>query len=316
MKKLIASAVALAALVGFAARGTDVDKALKEALDAAAFRTSGESFESVDFAFDDHIEYEGEPMVVPIGYLVRPAMPTNVPSSVSSVVFGSFEFGQKKRRSSFSIMYAIIAKGLADFDADDVVIDSITTSKGRDLSRRKNGQTAWEIERNGGAIFRDQGYTTFTLKCAGKVVDEPMPKVKGRVSFTVADRMVAKEFAGKVSAGSVGEGEFAWKVRKTKSMWGEDEGQLEVSPQSDKAQKVKIEVFSGGKKLLGTGNRSANGKIDYFFKLPSSDDIVIKAKCPEGARKITLELGGEGQVESGEDPSRPLVRLARQRSGK
>lgn len=215
MKKLIMSVVALVLQAAVAANEVDMGAAFSNAF-FNAFKSVSESVGSEGFSAAKLKAYEGSPMVVPIGYLVKPALPTNVPSSIVPTVFGSVEFGQKKRRSSFSIMYAIFAKGLADFDTDDIVIDSITTAKGKDLSRLKNGEPAWEVERRACSVMlsRKQGYATFTIKCAGKVMGEPMPKVKGKVSFSVADKMVTKDFAGKVSAGRIGEGEFTWKVKK------------------------------------------------------------------------------------------------------
>lgn len=187
MKKLIMPMVALVSLAAVAANGIDMSEEFSR-----TFVTQGgnEAFDLEGFlAAGKHEAYEGAPMVVPIGYLVKPALPTNVPASIAPAVFGSIEFGQKKRRSTFSIEYAIFAKGLADFDPDDVVIDSITTAKGKDLSKLKSGKPAWEIERLGSdTVSREQGYATFTLKCAGKVMGAPMPKVKGKVSFSSPTR--------------------------------------------------------------------------------------------------------------------------------
>lgn len=220
MKKLIMSMVALVSLAAVATNEIDRSEEFSQTF-FTSVKGGNEAFDLEGFlAAGKHEAYEGAPMVVPIGYLVKPALPTNVPASIAPAVFGSIEFGQKKRRSTFSIAYAIFAKGLADFDPDDVVIDSITTAKGKDLSKLKSGKPAWEIERLGSdTVSREQGYATFTLKCAGKVMGAPMPKVKGKVSFSVADKMVDKEFAGKISAGRVGEGDFTWKIKKGKSTW-------------------------------------------------------------------------------------------------
>lgn len=290
MKKLIMPMVALVSLAAVAANGIDMSEEFSR-----TFVTQGgnEAFDLEGFlAAGKHEAYEGAPMVVPIGYLVKPALPTNVPASIAPAVFGSIEFGQKKRRSTFSIEYAIFAKGLADFDPDDVVIDSITTAKGKDLSKLKSGKPAWEIEGRLGSdtVSREQGYATFTLKCAGKVMGAPMPKVKGKVSFSVADKMVDKEFAGKISAGRVGEGDFTWKIKKGKSTWGGSDERLVVSPYGGKAQDAEINVFADGKKLEFAGNMSMMGKVEFYYKLPAADDIVIKAKWPEGVKTVTLDL--------------------------
>ena len=291
MKKLVMSAVAMVSMAAFAANETDMDEEFSAAL-FSSVKSINESFGTGGFSAQKPEAYEGAPMVVPIGYLVKPALPTNVPSSIAPNVFGSVEFGQKKRRNSFSIMYAIFAKGLVDFDPNDVVVDSITTAKGKDLSKLKNGNSAWEVENRavGVTLFRDQGYATFSLKCAGKVMGAPMPTVKGKVSFSVADKVVDREFAGKISAGSIGEGELVWKVKKGKSMWGGSGQQLVVSPYGGKAQDATFEVFAGGKKLDGAGNMSMGRKVEFYFKLPSTDEIVVKAKCPEGVKTVTLDL--------------------------
>ena len=290
MKKLIMPMVAIVSMAAVAANGIDMSESFSK---TSVTQGGDEAFDLNGFlANGTHEPYEGAPMVVPIGYLVEPALPTNVPASISPAVFGSIEYGQKKRRSTFSIAYAIFAKGLADFDPGDVVIDSITTAKGKDLSKLKSGKPAWEIERLLGVdtVSREQGYATFTLKCAGKVMGAPMPKVKGKVSFSVAGKMVDKEFAGKISAGRVGEGEFTWKVKKGKSTWGGGDERLVVSPYGGKAQDAEIGVFADGKKLEFSGNMSMMGKVEFYYKLPAADDIVIKARYPEGVKKMTLDL--------------------------
>lgn len=291
MKKLIVPVIAIVSMAAVAANEVDMGAAFSNAF-FNTVKSVSESFGSEGFSAAKLKAYEGSPMVVPIGYLVKPALPTNVPSSIVPTVFGSVEFGQKKRRSTFSIMYAIFAKGLADFDTDDVVIDSITTAKGKELSKLKNGEPAWEIERRACSVMlsREQGYATFTIKCAGKVMGEPMPKVKGKVSFSVADKTLTKEFVGKVSAGRIGEGEFIWKIKKGKSMLGGSVQELVVSPYGGKAQDADFDVFSEGKKLECTGNMSTAGKVEFYFKLPSADEIVVKAKCPEGVKTVTLDL--------------------------
>lgn len=73
-------------------------------------------------------------------------------------------------------------------------------------------------------------------------------------------------------------------------MWGGIGQQLVVSPYGGKAQDADFDVFSEGKKLESTGNMSTAGKVEFYFKLPPTDEIVVKAKCPEGVKTVTLDL--------------------------
>ena len=234
--------------------------------------------------------YEGAPMIIPIGYLVKPALPTNVPSSVTPSIFGEIEYGEKKRKGSYSVEYLVLAKGLVDFDPDDVVVDSIVRADGKNVTKMKSGKPAWKVERHFvGQQTIPMGYTTFELKCSGKVLGAAMPKITGKVSFTVAEKMVTKEFVGKISSGRIGEGGLVWKIKKGKSMWGGKE-QLVVSPVGELKDGVTIEVLCGGKTLQSSGNMSAGGKVEMYFNIPATDEIVLKATYPEGTKKLTLPL--------------------------
>ena len=101
--------------------------------------------------------------------------------------------------------------------------------------------------------------------------------------------MATKDLPGKVSSGRIGEGEYSYKVKLASNLMS-DEKLLEVSPVGSKSD-CELEVFCRGEKLSSKASFSINGKRSYSFKKPDGDDIVIKIKYPEGAKKLVIPFG-------------------------
>lgn len=228
--------------------------------------------------------YAGKPKVVLASCCVYPPIGTNVPQNAT---FGLDR--RQGRKGGFSATYLVLAKNIVDIDLDSLVIESITDTAGKNYSKKKNGDANWEADQFRTSVNRENGFAVFSLNGGGAVWAKSLPKVKGRITVAVADKMSTKEFAGKVSAGMIGEGDHTYKV-KVASSFMRDEKTLSVSPVGRKAS-GEIEVFCGGKKVDSVGHMTMNGDTTYNFKKPEGDDIVIKVKVSEGEKKLVLPIG-------------------------
>jgi hypothetical protein len=227
--------------------------------------------------------YTGKPAVVLNECCVYPPISTNVPSLAT---FDRFKYG---RKGYFMAKYIVLAQNIVDIDLENLVVESITDGSGKDYTKKKNGDANWEAEPFRSTVNREGGFATFVLCGGGNAWAKSLPKVKGKVTVTVADKMATKELSGKISSGKIGEGEYSYKVKLASNLMS-DEKSLEVSPLGSKAD-CELEVYCGDKKLGCTGSFSVNGKKSYNFKKPDGDDIVIKIKYPEGAKKLVIPFG-------------------------
>ena len=227
--------------------------------------------------------YTGSPKVILKECRVYPPIGTNVPNSAT---FDRFKYG---RKGYFTATYLVLAKSVVELDLDDLVIESITDASGKDFTKKKNGDINWEAEPFNVSVNREAGFATFELSGGGNVWSKSLPKIKGKVSVTVAEKMATTELAGKVSSGKIGAGDFSYKVKLASSLMGDGKS-LEVSPAGSKSD-CELEVFCEGKKLDSTGSMTMNGKKSFNFKKPATDDIVIKVTYPEGDKKIVIPFG-------------------------
>ena len=244
----------------------------------------GSGFGGKGFSFGQGVtSYTGKPSVVLKECCVYPPIGTNVPSSAT---MGRFNYGGK---GYFTATYIVLAQNIVDIDLENLVVESITDGSGKDYTKKKNGDANWEAETFRSFVNREGGFATFVLIGVGNAWAKSLPKVKGKVTVNVADKMATKELSGKISSGKIGEGEYSYKVKLASNLMS-DEKSLEVSPVGSKAD-CELEVYCGDKKLGSTGSFSMNGKKSYNFKKPDGDDIVIKIKYPEGAKKLVVPFG-------------------------
>ena len=227
--------------------------------------------------------YTGSPKVILKECRVFPPIGTNVPHSAT---IDRFKYG---RKGYFTATYLVLAKGVVDLDLDNLVVESITDATGKDFTKKKNGDVNWEAPSIFASVNREAGFATFALSGGGNAWAKSLPKVKGKVTVTVAEKMATKELSGKVSSGKIGEGDYSYKVKLASSMMGDGKS-LEVSPAGSKSD-CELEVFCDGKKLDSIGRMTMNGKTSYNFRKPASDDIVIKVTYPEGGKKIAIPFG-------------------------
>ena len=244
----------------------------------------GGSFGGKGFRFGQGVaSYTGKPSVVLKECCVYPPISTNVPSSAT---LDRFKYGGK---GYFTATYIVLAQNIVDIDLENLVVESITDGSGKDYTKKKNGDANWEAEPFRSSVNREAGFATFMLCGGGNAWAKSLPKVKGKVTVTVADKMATKDLPGKVSSGRIGEGEYSYKVKLASNLMS-DEKLLEVSPVGSKSD-CELEVFCRGEKLSSKASFSINGKRSYNFKKPDGDDIVIKIKYPEGAKKIVIPFG-------------------------
>ena len=256
---------------------SDIEKAFGGSGFGGSFSGNGVGFGNVVKS------YTGKPSVVLKECCVYPPIGTNVPSSAT---FDRFKYG---RKGYFAATYIVLAQNIVDIDLENLVVESITDGSGKDYTKKKNGDANWEAEPFRSSVNREAGFATFMLCGGGNAWAKSLPKVKGKVTVTVADKMATKDLPGKVSSGRIGEGEYSYKVKLASNLMS-DEKSLEVSPVGSKAD-CELEVYCGDKKLGSTGSFSMNGKKSYNFKKPDGDDIVIKIQFPEGAKKIVIPFG-------------------------
>ena len=256
---------------------SDIEKAFGGSGFGGSFSGNGVGFGNVVKS------YTGKPSVVLKECCVYPPIGTNVPSSAT---FDRFKYG---RKGYFAATYIVLAQNIVDIDLENLVVESITDGSGKDYTKKKNGDANWEAEPFRSSVNREAGFATFMLCGGGNAWAKSLPKVKGKVTVTVADKMATKELSGKISSGKIGEGEYSYKVKLASNLMS-DEKSLEVSPVGSKAD-CELEVYCGDKKLGSTGSFSMNGKKSYNFKKPDGDDIVIKIQFPEGAKKIVIPFG-------------------------
>ncbi len=256
---------------------SDIEKAFGGSGFGGSFSGNGVGFGNVVKS------YTGKPSVVLKECCVYPPIGTNVPSSAT---FDRFKYG---RKGYFTATYIVLAQNIVDIDLESLVVESITDGSGKDYTKKKNGDANWEAETFRSFVNREGGFATFVLIGVGNVWAKSLPKVKGKVKVTVADKMATKELSGKISSGKIGEGEYSYKVKLASNLMS-DEKLLEVSPVGSKSD-CELEVFCGGRKLSRMSIISANGKTSYTFKKPDGDDIVIKIQFPEGAKKIVIPFG-------------------------
>lgn len=261
--------------------------ALAAVADPFDFGSAG--FSSVDFGSvggkgfrSGPKSYEGEPKIVLKECCVCPPLSTNIPDAA---VFDRFKFG---RKGYFKATYLVLAKNIVDIDLDGLVIESIVGASGKDYAKLKNGEPNWEVDDFRSSVNREAGVATFVLTGGGKVWGKALPKITGKLPITVADKMTTKQFAGKVSSGKIGAGDYQYKLKVGKGFMSEGKT-LEVSPIGEKAS-GEFEVLCAGKKLESRGSMSMNGKVTYSFAAPASDDIVIKVTYPDGGKKLVLPL--------------------------
>lgn len=282
MKRVIAIAFT-AALASAVAWGDARTESTTITFDDMSFADMQKSFGSGMMRPVGPDSYKGSPKVVLKECRVYPPIGTNVPHSAT---FDRFKYG---RKGYFTATYLVLAKNVVDLDLDDLVVESITDASGKDFTKKKNGDVNWEADPFHVAVSREAGFATFALTGGGNAWAKSLPKVKGKVSVTVAEKMATKELAGKVSSGKIGEGDYSYKVKLASSMMGNGKS-LEVSPAGSKSD-CELEVFCEGKKLDSTGSMTMNGKKSYSFKKPAGDDIVIKVKYPAGGKKIVIPFG-------------------------
>lgn len=227
--------------------------------------------------------YVGQPKVVLKECCVYPPLGTNVPSSA---VIDRFKAGSK---GAFKSTYLVLAKDIVDIDIESLAVDSIADSTGKEYARRPNGEPNWESDIFRSSVNREAGFGTFMIYGWGNAWANSLPKVKGRVKITVADKMETKKISGKVSSGMVGTGDLSYKVKIGKGFMS-DGKTLEVSPAGAKSD-CEIEVSCGGKKLDYQGSMTMMGNKTCSFKAPETDDIVISATFPVGSKTIELPFG-------------------------
>ena len=246
---------------------SDIEKAFGGSGFGGSFSGNGVGFGNVVKS------YTGKPSVVLKECRVYPPIGTNVPSSAT---FDRFKYG---RKGYFAATYIVLAQNIVDIDLENLVVESITDGSGKDYTKKKNGDANWEVDPFRSAVNREGGFATFVLCGGGNAWAKSLPN----------DKMATKELSGKISSGKIGEGEYSYKVKLASNLMS-DEKSLEVSPAGSKSD-CELEVFCGDKKLDSTGSFSMNGKKSYNFKKPDGDDIVIKIKYPEGAKKLVVPFG-------------------------
>ena len=168
----------------------------------------GGSFSGNGVGFGNVVKsYTGKPSVVLKECCVYPPISTNVPSSAT---MGRFNYGGK---GYFTATYIVLAQNIVDIDLENLVVESITDGSGKDYTKKKNGDANWEAETFRSFVNREGGFATFVLIGVGNAWAKSLPKVKGKVPVTVADKMATKELSGKISSGKIGEGEYSYKVK-------------------------------------------------------------------------------------------------------
>lgn len=225
---------------------------------------------------DDVQKYEGEPKVVLSELRLLSKLGKDVPAPATMMN------RIKRREGGFEAKYLILAKGIVDVDYEGVVVDFINDSSGKNYAKDAQGNKKWLSSYGFGKVNREAGFAEFVLRGSGNVWEKEIPKIKGKVTITVADKMKTQEISGKVTAGKIG----AYTVKIEKSFMGDAKVLAVTSDTKDGIGE--ISVFCGGKSLEGNGSMTMNGVKKYMFKRPASDDIVIKVTSPDGEKKIVL----------------------------
>ena len=167
----------------------------------------GASFGGKGFSFGQGVtSYTGKPSVVLKECCVYPSIGTNIPRSATFDRL--FKYG---RKGYFTATYIVLAQNIVDIDLENLVVESITDGSGKDYTKKKNGDANWEAEPFFSSVNREAGFATFMLCGGGNAWAKSLPKVKGKVTVTVADKMATKELSGKISSGKIGEGEYSYK---------------------------------------------------------------------------------------------------------
>ena len=154
---------------------SDIEKAFGGSGFGGSFSGNGVGFGNVVKS------YTGKPSVVLKECCVYPPISTNVPSSAT---MGRFNYGGK---GYFTATYIVLAQNIVDIDLENLVVESITDGSGKDYTKKKNGDANWEAEPFLSSVNREAGFATFMLCGGGNAWAKSLPKVKGKVTVTVAD---------------------------------------------------------------------------------------------------------------------------------
>lgn len=221
-------------------------------------------------------KYDGKPKAVLKEMRLLPKLGKDVPDAAAMMN------RMKGRDGGFEARYLILAKGVVSVDYDGIVVDSIKDSSGKNHVKGADGADSWMCDSVFGTVNREAGFAEFVIRGSGSIWGKELPKIKGKVTITAADKMKTREVPGKITDGKIG----SYKVKVEKSFMG-DEKQLAVTvgPEDEGGE---LSVFCDGSELDGRGTMTINGVKKLMFKKPASDDVVIKVTSPDGGKKLVL----------------------------